>query len=67
MLNVTQDITKVVEVVLCYTFEVFTVQALVNYTHENHIRLQLIVHNFLLNVVCVTVQSVEVKFSDSSD
>ena len=37
------------------------------YTHENHIRLQLIVHNFLLNIVYVTVQFVEVKISDSSD
>ena len=29
VLNITQDITKVVDVVLCYTFEVFTIQALV--------------------------------------
>ena len=36
------------------------------YTHENHIRLQIIIHNFLLNIVYVTVQFVEVKISDSS-
>ena len=65
MLNIAQDITKVVEVVLRYTFEVFTIQALVILI--NHIRLQLIVYNFLLNIVYVTVQFVEVKISDSSD
>ena len=66
MLNIAQDIAKVVEVVLRYTFEVFNIKSSC-YTHENHIRLQLLVHNFFLNIVYVTVQFVEVKISDSSD